>query len=165
MAAAPEPAPEAERRSEVVSTDGPEAPEVGATGRPAKRARKPRIDLDGSIANARAAMLKAQKEVSEARRIGRNERRKKQRLVKKASGLSPDDLERIAVLKRCGLGGPGMAHEPPTFAPASSSAGSAQPSSAGSLAASEHPDDVQAVRSPAAEVTPRGSDFDESDRS
>ena len=48
-------------------------------------------------------MKSAQKDMAEARRQGRNERRKKQRLVKKAAHLSPEDLERIAVLKRCGL--------------------------------------------------------------
>ena len=32
-----------------------------------------------------------------------NDRRKKQRLIKKTAGLSSQDLERIAVMKRCGL--------------------------------------------------------------
>ena len=68
-----------------------------------ERPKRPRIDLDDSIAQAKAAMKAAQKEVAEARRVARNERRKKQRLLKKAVTLSPDDLERIAVLKRCGL--------------------------------------------------------------
>ena len=67
------------------------------------RAKRPRIDYDDSIAQARAAMVKAQKDVADARRVARNERRKKQRLVRKAAALSADDLERIAVLKRCGL--------------------------------------------------------------
>jgi hypothetical protein len=67
------------------------------------RTKRPRIDLDESIEQARAAMQAAQKRVAEARRVARNERRKKQRLLKKAVSLSPDDLERIAVLKRCGL--------------------------------------------------------------
>ena len=74
-----------------------------ASASPKSRAKRPRIDYDDSIAKARAAMLKAQKDVADARRVARNERRKKQRLVKKAAALSPDDLERIAVLKRCGL--------------------------------------------------------------
>ena len=67
------------------------------------RLKRPRIDLDDAIARAQQAMKEAQKSVADARRQGRNERRKKQRLLKKASGLSADDLERIAVLKRCGL--------------------------------------------------------------
>ena len=68
-----------------------------------ERAKRPRIDLDDTISEAKQAMKAAQKKVAEARKVGRNERRKKQRLLKKASGLSADDLERIAVLKRCGL--------------------------------------------------------------
>ena len=70
---------------------------------PKSRSKRPRIDLDDSIQQAREAMKAAQKEVAEARRLARNERRKKQRLLKKAVILSADDLERIAVLKRCGL--------------------------------------------------------------
>ena len=86
----------------------PPAAAPGASGEEAPaptkaRAKRPRIDYDESIAQARAAMVRAQKDVADARRVARNERRKKQRLVKKAAALSPDDLERIAVLKRCGL--------------------------------------------------------------
>ena len=44
--------------------------------------------------------------VNEARRAARNERRRKSRLMKKAATLTPEDLERIAVLKRCGLYNP-----------------------------------------------------------
>ena len=39
----------------------------------------------------------------EARRVNKNEKRKKKRLLRKAAQLSSEDLERIAVLKRCGL--------------------------------------------------------------
>ena len=88
---------------------------------PKRRAKRPRIDLDDSIAQAKAAMQKAQKEVAEARRLARNGRRKKQRLVKKAGNLSADDLERIAVLKRCGLVQP---TSPPTTAPSSAASSS-----------------------------------------
>ena len=87
------------------------------------RAKRPRIDYDESIAQARAAMVKAQKSVAEARRVARNERRKKQRLVKKAASLSSDDLERIAVLKRCGLQLPATQVQAP---------GAEQPATAGS---------------------------------
>ena len=82
------------------------APASAATaseGQKKGRAKRPRIDLDDSISQAKQAMKAAQKTVAEARKVGRNERRKKQRLLKKAIGLSADDLERIAVLKRCGL--------------------------------------------------------------
>lgn len=44
--------------------------------------------------------------MADARRNARNEKRKKQRLMKKASSLTAEDLERIAVLKRCGLWNP-----------------------------------------------------------
>ena len=81
------------------------AAQPAAKTSPTSRPKRPRIDLDDSIAQARAAMHKAKKDVAEARRLARNERRKKQRLVKKAGSLSADDLERIAVLKRCGLTG------------------------------------------------------------
>ena len=87
------------------------------------RAKRPRIDLDDSIAQARAAMTKAMKDVQEARRVARNERRKKQRLVKKAGILSAEDLERIAVLKRCGFG--------PLSSGTSTAAGSSAASSSG----------------------------------
>ena len=79
------------------------AAEAPAENGQKKRTKRPRIDLDDSISKAKQAMKAAQKSVAEARKIGRNERRKKQRLLKKAIGLSADDLERIAVLKRCGL--------------------------------------------------------------
>jgi hypothetical protein len=71
-----------------------------------KRQRAPRIDIDASIAAAHAEMKRAAKLMTEARRDARNEKRKKQRLMKKAAGLNSEDLERIAVLKRCGLWDP-----------------------------------------------------------
>lgn len=84
-----------------VTVPSAEAPTRDGPGK--KRPKRPRIDLDDSISKAKQAMKAAQKSVAEARKVGRNERRKKQRLLKKAIGLSADDLERIAVLKRCGL--------------------------------------------------------------
>ena len=68
-----------------------------------KRARKPSIDLDAYIVEATQAMKMAQKKVQEAKAKAKNERRKKQRLLKKAASLKAEDLERIAVLKRCGF--------------------------------------------------------------
>ena len=67
-----------------------------------KRAKRPAIDLDAAIQDAAAAMKAAQKKVNEAKAQAKNERRKKQRLLKKAASLNAEDLERIAVLKRCG---------------------------------------------------------------
>jgi len=71
-----------------------------------KRAKAPKIDIDALIAQHMANMKNAKKLEAEAKKMVRNEKRKKQRLMKKASSLTPDDLERIAVLKRCGLWDP-----------------------------------------------------------
>ena len=75
---------------------------AGSRQAPTKRAKRPAIDLDAYIHDAAAAMKAAQKKVQEARTQAKNERRKKQRLLKKAASLNAEDLERIAVLKRCG---------------------------------------------------------------
>ena len=93
-----------------------------------KRPRQPIIDLDDHIRKAQEAIKSARKQVQQARAQAKLEKRKKQRLVRKASTLNVEDLERIAVLKRCGL----IAVEPPSeaSASASSSAGPA-PASCG----------------------------------
>ena len=70
-----------------------------------KKRAKPSIDLDNYIKSASEAMRAAQKQVNACKAMAKNERRKKQRLVKKAAALSPSDLERIATLKRCGFAG------------------------------------------------------------
>jgi hypothetical protein len=87
------------------------------TGR--SRVLRPDIDLDGSIRTARATIAAAQAAISKARTQARNDKRKKARLIKKASGLSASDLERIAVLKRCGLWTAPSAAAEPTSAGAS----------------------------------------------
>ena len=79
------------------------APQTPMQSGRAPRKRKPPIDIDEHIAAARKSMKDAQKRVTAARAQARNERRKKQRLMKKAAALTAEDLERIAVLKRCGL--------------------------------------------------------------
>ena len=72
--------------------------------RPKRVKRKAeQIDIDLNIKAARAAMKAAAKAVQQAKANQRNEMRRKQRLMKKAAGLSSGDLERIAVMKRCGL--------------------------------------------------------------
>ena len=68
-----------------------------------KQAKKPDIDYNAKIQEAAAAIKEMSKAMAAAKSAQRNERRKKQRLLKKAACLSPEDLERIAVLKRCGL--------------------------------------------------------------
>ena len=64
---------------------------------------KPIIDLDDHISKAQEATKMARKQVQQARAQAKLEKRKKQRLLRKASTLNVEDLERIAVLKRCGL--------------------------------------------------------------
>ena len=68
-----------------------------------KRRAKPALDLDEHIRAAQEAMKTARKQVAYARAQAKLEKRKKQRLVRKASSLNVEDLERIAVLKRCAL--------------------------------------------------------------
>ena len=79
------------------------SPKVAARGRPGGRQKRPEIDYDTNMRAARQSMKEATKAVAAARAVQKNEARKKQRLMKKASSLSPNDLERIAVMKRCGL--------------------------------------------------------------
>lgn len=83
---------------------GEAAPSIHTEKR--KRLARPKIDIDAKITDLSADILKAQKLLKETKTLQRNERRKKQRLVKKAAGLSSNDLERIAVIKRCGLWDP-----------------------------------------------------------
>ena len=84
--------------------------QAAAAGTPQKRKRpeRPKIDIDAKIGDLSRDIVAAQKLLKETKTLQRNERRKKQRLVKKASGLSSTDLERIAVIKRCGLWQPGQ---------------------------------------------------------
>jgi hypothetical protein len=68
-----------------------------------KRPKRPRIDIDEQIeeANRLAALLK--KVQQSAKNIKKSGQRTKKRLLAKAGRLSGDDLERISVIKRCGL--------------------------------------------------------------
>lgn len=81
---------------------------VAAAVTPQKRRRAAKIDLDDRIAEATRDMKHAQKALHAARAQARNERRKKQRLVKKAAALTTADLERIAQLKKGGLWDPAL---------------------------------------------------------
>ena len=93
-----------------------------------KRREKPVIDLDDHIRKAQEAIKIARKQVQQARVQAKLEKRKKQRLVRRPSSPNVEDLERIAVLKRCGL----ASSSAPTggSVAAASSAATAQPSSA-----------------------------------
>ena len=68
-----------------------------------KRAARPKIDLDDEIRRANELAVASRKMLVAAKNTQRNTKKAKQRLIKKAGKLSPEDLERIAVLKRCGL--------------------------------------------------------------
>ena len=72
-----------------------------------KRPARPGIDIDDKITDFSKDTVAAQKLLKETKTLQRNERRKKQRLITKASGLSSTDLECIEVLKRCDLWGLG----------------------------------------------------------
>lgn len=71
-----------------------------------KRARAPKIDLDAAILKHQEEAKKAAKLIAEARRQVRNEKRKKQRILKKCAELSTEDVERMLILKRCNLWDP-----------------------------------------------------------
>ena len=77
--------------------------EAKAKGRPRARPQRPRIDLDEQISQANQLAQVTKKMLNAARSAQRNQKRQKQRLIRKAGKLSAQDLERIAVLKRCGL--------------------------------------------------------------
>ena len=123
------PAPDAKPRE--ADADPPQqAPPVK------KRRVKPTIDLDEHIRAAQEAMKAARKQVQQARAAAKLEKRKKQRLVRKASALNVDDLERIAVLKRCAL-----LMTPP--APGSEASAASSRASASSTGSSNRADELQ----------------------
>ena len=97
-----------------------------------RRGPRERIDIDTNIARARAEMKAAQRAVAKARAASKQEKRKKTRLLKKASNLSASDLERIAVLKRTGLWDPTLTAPPQ---PGAASAGGSSSSATGSCTA------------------------------
>ena len=88
-----------------------------------RRKDRPAIDLDTSIQQAQQAAKDAAKALTKARAEARAERKRRARLIRKAGQLSPQDLERIAVLKRTGWWDPATG-TPNASAPAG---GGAQP--------------------------------------
>lgn len=126
------------------------------TPSPRKRRQTPKIDIDAAIARHMAEVKEAAKLVHEARKHARNEKRKKQRLMKKAASLTPEDLERIAVLKRCGLWQPSVdAAEAPL---AEGGAEVASGSSSGSPAANTEPPALPPPASPPSDPEARSGD-------
>ena len=104
------------------------APKTKSRGGRPKAASRPKIDIDDEITEANRLAEITRPMMQAAKAAQRNSRRCKQRLVRKAGKLSAGDLERIAVLKRCGLF---LEDEelPRTTSAASSSSGSAAPAS------------------------------------
>ena len=79
------------------------APKAKARGGRPKAASRPKIDIDLEIIEANRLAQVTKRMMQAAKAAQRNSQRSKQRLVRKAGKLSAADLERIAVLKRCGL--------------------------------------------------------------
>jgi hypothetical protein len=138
---------EPRQAAEMTSHHPPSAAEEAAdegttTRRTATRKRKAPIDIDDHIATARQRMKEAQKQVSLARALARNEKQKKQRLMKKAATLTSEDLERIAVWKRSGMDpmtGMSIAARANALAATSSTSGSGTPSSSPAVLPANHP--------------------------
>jgi hypothetical protein len=91
-----------------VSDAGAEQPSSSSAGDPQTvgqrtRKRKARIDIDDEIEEANRISDMLKKVQKRAKTMQRSSKKAKQRLVVKASKLRAEDLERIAVLKRCGL--------------------------------------------------------------
>ena len=74
-----------------------------ATAKKRGRPVRPRIDLDEQIAHANKLAEVSRKMLVAAKSAQKAQRKQKQRLIRKAGKLSAEDLERMAVLKRCGL--------------------------------------------------------------
>ena len=77
------------------------SPKAGAKSR--ARPVRPRIDLDEQIAQATKLAEVSKRMLVAAKSAQKSQKKQKQRLIRKAGKLSAEDLERIAVLKRCGL--------------------------------------------------------------
>ena len=95
-------------------------------------AARPAIDLDQEIEEANMLASMSRKLMQAAKSIEKNNKKSKSRLIRKAGKLSPEDLERIAVLKRCGLyaddGGEEAADAAAEASGEAASSGAARPS-------------------------------------
>jgi hypothetical protein len=85
----------------------------------AKRRRRrfvAELDMDKTIEAAKQAVVQARKAMGDARRLAKNEKRRRSRLIRKAAALTEADLDRMLVLKRCGLWveQPGAENQPTT---------------------------------------------------
>ena len=68
-----------------------------------KARARPELDLDKEISEANLLANMSRKLMNAAKNLERSNKRSKSRLIRKAGKLTAEDLERIAVLKRCGL--------------------------------------------------------------
>ena len=90
--------------SEVAMSSVAASPKAKAKARVRGKAiARPKLDLDKEIQEANLLATMSRKLMTAARSIERNNKKSKSRLIRKAGKLSPEDLERLAVLKRCGL--------------------------------------------------------------
>jgi hypothetical protein len=93
----------------VLNSSGGDVPDVavhhpqGKAKAKAQSRKKPRIDIDNQITEANRLSAVLRRVAQAAKTTAKNGTRTKRRLVLKAGKLSSEDLERIAVLKRCGL--------------------------------------------------------------
>ena len=94
--------------------------------KPPRKRRKPtpRTDHDENADAAKAELVILRKKAAGKRALIRYEKRKKTRLQRKAANLSVADLQRIALLKECGL-------IPPHLEPAPGDADSSEEDDAG----------------------------------
>ena len=76
----------------------PPAPSEAGSSR--RRVMRPRIDIDDQIREANRVSDLLKKMGQAAKTLKKSQTRAKQRLIKKATRLNPQDLERIAVPKR-----------------------------------------------------------------
>ena len=96
-AAVPACVPKADGRAESAAAN---AAGAGKAAKGRRTAQHPRLDIDDQIAEANRVHDMLKKMSSAAKQIKKSQTKAKQRLIKKASRLNPEDLERIAVLKR-----------------------------------------------------------------
>ena len=94
----------------------------------AVRRKQGKIDYDFHIARKKVEMKDLRRELNKTKADSRNEKRKKQRLVRKAAQLTIDDLHRIAALKKAGIWDPeqGLAEVPHAGADAAAASGDAE---------------------------------------
>jgi len=75
---------------------------------PGDRRKKGKIDYDHHIEMKKLEMKELGRVLKKTKADSRNEKRKKQRLVRKAASLTVTDLHRIAALKKAGIWDPGL---------------------------------------------------------